>query len=153
VSTPAKPKPVIWLPDTAFLVTAALTQELFEDVRAVLGDAKHRIGYLTVAADELVGFTSTWTDPTTGSRDLATMYAWLGAPKEIHDQGILEEAGRIQIEVAASRRLRHPGEHWAESVIVATASHISQLTPSFLSDDYNARVAAHARNIRSRWLV
>jgi len=73
----------------------------------------------------------------------------LAKPVSLDDPIGTDLALEIQEELAAGRGLRHATEHFGESAIIALASRAKTLQPLMLSDDYDARIAANARGIRS----
>ena len=58
-------------------------------------------------------------------------------------------ASEIQQDLAAGRSLRHPLEHWGESAIISLASRAIHLRPFMLSDDCDARIAAHTKGVEA----
>jgi len=74
---------------------------------------------------------------------------WLGKAVKLDDPVGTDLARTVQEELAVGRPLKHNTEHYGEAVIIALASRAQKLTPLMLSDDYDARFAAHSRRIRS----
>ncbi len=72
---------------------------------------------------------------------------WLGNPVVLDSPSGTTLASEIQQDLAAGRALRHALEHWGESAIIALASRAIHLRPFLLSDDYDARIAAHAKGV------
>ena len=145
VDPPPTPNPLVWFPDTSFLYSASVSEELFTDVRAVL--ERHPVAYLKIVAGELsapdIGGWQGMAGTVLGA------YAWLGDPVEIRTSKVLSAARDIQLEVANSRPLRWDGEHLAEATIIAVAETAQRSSPIMLSEDYDARVAAINHGIKA----
>lgn len=74
---------------------------------------------------------------------------WLGQPVRLDDPDGTILAVQIQEELSAGRLLKHDLEHYGEAAIVALACRARTVRPVLFSDDYDARIAAHVRKIRS----
>ncbi|MEV6792403.1 hypothetical protein AB0M87_10460 [Streptomyces sp. NPDC051320] len=96
---------------------------------------------LDVVHDELVGLAGRG-EPCLQS--LATealgQLDWLGDPVDTSTFVIPDRVIEIQDILRSGRSLKHPAEHWAESVIMAMAERLQHTDPHMLSEDYNARV-------------
>lgn len=137
----------VWFPDTSALVTLAAHLPLQQAVESVLS-ARRRV-LVRAVVSELEGLTST--EPPIA--DWATIalgrLGWLGEAVRLDDPVGTDLARVIQEELAAGRPLRHNAEHYGEAAIIALAGRARKLTPLLLSDDYDARIAAHSRSIKS----
>lgn len=86
-----------------------------------------------------------------GIKDLAVaalgQLDWLGEPVDTGELVVPERIVEIQDIMRSGRSLRHPAEHWAESVIMAMAERLQQMNPYMLCEDYNARVESLHHNL------
>jgi hypothetical protein len=136
----------VWFFDTSALVTLSAHPPLRQAVEETL--SVHRRVLVNAVVLELEGLASMpppegkWAKAALGQLD------WLGKPVRLDDPVGTDLALEVQEELAAGRGLKHPAEHYGEAAIIALASRAQTLRPLMLSDDYNARVAAHTRGIR-----
>ena len=143
---PPAAKPQVWFPDTSALITLAV----HEPLQAVAVDAladKRRVLLVAVVAElaELTRLSqplASWASTALGQLE------WLGAPVALDSPSGTILASEIQQDLAAGRG-RHDLEHWGESAIISLASRAIHLRPFLLSDDYDARIAAHAKGVES----
>jgi len=144
---PPAAKPQVWFPDTSALINLAVHAPLQEAVAAALVDKKRVLVSAVVA--ELKGLT--WQPQPLGSwpKTALGQLQWLGDPVVLDSPRGASLASDIQQALAAGRSLRHPQEHWGESAIIALASRATRLRPLLLSDDYDARIAAHVRGVQA----
>lgn len=139
--------PPVWFPDTSALVTLAVHEPLHAAVVSTL--SAHQCVLVKAVADELESLTrvdgpiAKWAATALGQLD------WLSAPVPLDDPAGTVRAIQIQEELSAGRPLRHPAEHYGEAAILALASRLRRVRPILLSDDYDARIAAHARRVKS----
>lgn len=115
-----------------------MDEALRETVVRHVGAQPHVV--LDVVVDELEGLARR------GSpiRALATatlgQLGWLGEPVETNALVDPGRAVQIQDILRGGRSLRHPREHWAESVAMAMAERLTQVDAHLLSEDYDARI-------------
>lgn len=101
---------------------------------------------MQAVVDELERLVDVSSDPRAvdlARKTLANL-AWLGPPHRDDDWADLEDIVHWQDQVADGRPLKHEGEHWAESVIIAAIERLPEDYDAavFLSDEYSARVQA-----------
>jgi len=137
----------VWFPDTSILITLAVHLPLQQAVESVL--STHRRVLVRAVVSELECLAST--EPPVGDWAAVALgrLDWLGKAVRLDDPVGTDLARTIQEELAAGRPLKHNAEHYGEAAIIALASRAQTLTPLMLSDDYDARVAAYSRNIKS----
>lgn len=153
MSTPQELRPAgtarrpVWFPDTSALVTLAACVPLHKAVVGILSE--HDRVLAAAVVDELEtlaavsGHVGKWAATALGQLD------WLGRPVRLDDPAGTALALEIQQELSAGRPLKHEAEHYGEAAILAFASRARTVRPVLLSDDYDARIAAHARSMSS----
>ncbi|MHB9864398.1 hypothetical protein [Streptomyces sp. YIM S03343] len=141
--TPAPARPPF---DTSSLLTLAADDNLRRRVQDELA-SQHRV-LLDVVAAELEGLASQG-PPDLKGLALAALgqLGWLGDPVSAGDLVEPQRIVEIQDVMRSGRPLRHPFEHWAESVIMAMSERLQQVDPYMLCEDYNARVEALHHNL------
>lgn len=137
--------PIVWFLDTSFLVTASVDETLFNEVRRFL--EPKQIAHLKIIHDELSGLSVTGRPGMPGK--VVDRYAWLPNPIEINDVRIQQAASSIQAEVANGQPLERPGQHLGEATVIAVGETATLSRPVFLTEDYNARVAAVAHGVEA----
>jgi hypothetical protein len=142
-------KPPVWLPDTASLLSMAVDDDLAAVIEGEL--APHACALFDVVDDELADLADLpYGDPRRAlARRAQARLGWLG---EVVDTSTLSDpkrARKIQNLIRGARPLRHDFEHWAESVIIDIAEHLTMTKPVLLTEDYNARVEATQRGIEA----
>lgn len=144
---PPAAKPQVWFPDTSALITLAVHQPLQEAIVDALADKKRVLLVAVVAELEalsrLSDISASW------ARVALRQLGWLGDPVVVDSPAGTALASEIQQDLAAGRSLRHPLEHWGESAILSLASRAIHLRPFMLSDDYDARIAAHTKGVEA----
>lgn len=110
-------------------------------VEAVLS-AHHRV-LVKAVVFELEGLATTKPPAATWAGTALGHLGWLGEPVGLDDPVGTDLAIKIQEELAVGRPLKHNAENYGEAAIIALASRARTVTPLMLSDDYDARVAAH----------
>jgi hypothetical protein len=144
---PPAAKPQVWFPDTSALITLAVHLPLHEVTVDALADKKRVLLVAVVAElEELTRLSqplASWANTALGQ------LGWLGDPVVLDSPSGTNLASEIQQDLAAGRTLRHDLEHWGESAIISLASRAIHLRPFMLSDDYDARIAAHARGVEA----
>jgi len=144
---PPAAKPQVWFPDTSALITLAVHQPLQEAIVDALA-AKRRVLLAAVVA-ELEGLTRQSQPSASWAKTALGQLGWLGKPVVVDSPTGAALASEIQQDLAAGRSLRHPLEHWGESAIISLASRAIHLRPFMLSDDYDARIAAHTKGVEA----
>lgn len=135
----------VWFPETSALVTLAVHLPLQQAVMATL--SSHRRVLVRAVVTELEelattsDITATWAGTALGQLD------WLGEPVPLDDPVGVELAVQLQEEIALSRPLKHPMEHFGEAAVISLASRARIVRPLMLCDDYGARVAASSHNV------
>ncbi|GAA3623674.1 hypothetical protein GCM10022223_45850 [Kineosporia mesophila] len=134
----------VWFIDTSALMSAAVSLHLDREIQSAIGTDPCML--LDVVVDEL-----RYRAATDGRRSLAEIalgsLARYGPP--VKTLGLVAEADvrGIQALLSDPHPLRHPAEHYAESVAIemmrAAHNRGSQHRFRFLSEDYDARVAAN----------
>ncbi|WP_215455089.1 hypothetical protein [Streptomyces sp. ATCC 21386] len=146
MTTPAPAKPALWFVDTSSLLSLAADDNLRQTVQGEL--VSRRRVLLDVVVDELERLAS---QGPPGIKDLAVaalgQLDWLGEPVDTDELVAAERVVEIQDIMRSGRSLRHPAEHWAESVIMAMAERLQQMDPYMLCEDYNARVESLHHNL------
>lgn len=138
----------VWFVDTSALVTMAVYAPLQRCVSEVL-TSKYRV-LVRAVVDELTELARWAASPLRAwALTAKNQLDWLGEPVVLDAPEGLRLAAEVQAELAAGRPLRHDLEHWGEAAVIALAARASVVRPLFLCDDYNARVAAHARGVTS----
>lgn len=144
---PPAAKPQVWFPDTSALITLAVHLPLHEVTVDALADKKRVLLVAVVAElEELTRLSqplASWANTALGQ------LGWLGDPVVLDSPSGTNLASEIQQDLAAGRTLRHDLGHWGESAIISLASRAIHLRPFMLSDDYDARIAAHARGVEA----
>ncbi|GHF42780.1 hypothetical protein GCM10018790_20790 [Kitasatospora xanthocidica] len=146
MSTPAPARPELWFLDTSSLMTLAVDEALREAVKGEL--SWHKRVLLDVVVEELERLAGA------GRPDEKALAAaalgqldWLGAPVPTDNLGIDPlRVVAVQDILRSGRPLKHPGEHWAESVIMTMAEGLTLAAPHLLSEDYNARIESVRHN-------
>lgn len=140
MTVPQGPKPILWLPDTSSLLSLAVDPQLSQVVKAEL--SVERCALLDVVADELDDLARPGGSVSGLAQAALGQISWLGpvvATEKLSDpEGVLD----IQNTIRAGRPLKHPREHWAESVILDIGERLKSVAPRLLSEDYDARVEA-----------
>lgn len=138
----------VWFIDTSALITMAIHPPLQRYVVGILSK-KHRI-LAKAIVDELAEL-ARWADTPLRkwAKTAMEQLGWLGDAVLLDEPVGIRLAAQIQEELAAGRPLRHDLEHWGEAATIAIASRAQIVQPLFLSDDYNARVAAHTRGVKA----
>lgn len=147
---PAPPpavKPQVWFPDTSSLITLAVHVPLHEMAVDALAEQR-RVLVLAVVA-ELEELTQLPQPLASWARTALEQLEWLGNRVVLDSPSGTALASEIQQDLTAGRGLRHPLEHWGESAIISLASRAIHLRPFLLSDDYDARIAAHVRGVEA----
>lgn len=146
MTTPAPAKAALWFVDTSSLLSLAADDNLRQTVQVEL-ESQRRV-LLDVVVDELDSLAS---QGLPGIKDLAIaaleQLDWLGDPVDTGELVAAERVVEIQDVMRSGRSLRHPAEHWAESVIMAMAERLQQMDPYMLCEDYNARVESLHHNL------
>jgi hypothetical protein len=137
----------VWFLDTSALVTLAVHPPLQRAVEALLL-AQRRVLVKAVVV-ELEGLASTKPPVAHWAATALGQLGWIGEPVGLDDPVGTDLAVTIQETLAAGRPLQHNAEHYGEAAIIALASRARKLMPLMLSDDYDARVAAHTHGVRS----
>ena len=143
---PAPPKRRLWFVDTSALLSLAADAGLRQAVQDELRLQKRVL--LDVVLDELEGL-SAHGQPGTATLATAALgqLGWLGEPVDTSDLVTPERVIEIQDILRSGRSLRHPAEHWAESVTMAMAERLQQADPYMLCEDYDARVESLAHGL------
>lgn len=146
MTAPAPAKPALWFVDTSSLLSLAVDDDLRQAVQNEL--VPQRRVLLDIVVDELDRLAS---QGPPGIKDLAVaalgQLDWLGEPVDTGDLVAAERVVEIQDIMRSGRSLRHPAEHWAESVIMAMGERLQQVVPYMLCEDYNARVESLHHNL------
>ncbi|MFI6347150.1 hypothetical protein [Streptomyces sp. NPDC050560] len=143
---PAPAKPSVWFVDTSSLLSLAADGNLRQIVMDEL--VPHRRVLLDVVVDELTGLADHGPPDTRSLAGTALGQAdWLGEPVDTGELAPPARVVEIRDIMRGGRSLRHPAEHWAESVIMAVAERLQQVAPYLLCEDYDARVEALHHNI------
>ena len=147
---PAPPpiaKPQVWFPDTSALITLAVHPPLQQATVDALADKK-RVLLVAIVA-ELEELTRLLQPLASWARTALRQLEWLGDPVVLDSPSGTALASEIQQDLAAGRSLRHALEHWGESAIISLASRATHVRPIMLSDDYDARIAAHVKGVEA----
>ncbi|MFJ7095870.1 hypothetical protein ACIQWL_37455 [Streptomyces mirabilis] len=136
----------MWFVDTSALLSLAADDGLRQAIQDELRLQKRVL--LDVVLDELEGL-SAYGKPGTATLATAALgqLGWLGEPVDTSDLVTPERVIEIQDILRSGRSLRHPAEHWAESVTMAMAERLQQADPYMLCEDYDARVESLAHGL------
>ena len=128
------------MPDTSSLLSLAVDPQLSRVVQAEL--SVQRCALLDVVADELDDLAQPGGSVSGLAQAALGQISWLGpvvATEKLSDpDGVLD----IQNTIRTGRPLKHPREHWAESVVLDIGERLQSVAPRLLSEDYDARVEA-----------
>lgn len=129
-----------WFFDTCTLMNVAVDTRILAFMQRVIKSPRR----IAVLADAVLGELEEISDGNDPDAPLAaralTQLNWLQQVPVTHAV-LLNSAIDFQLEIAGGRSLKHPREHWGESVICALIKHSSQGTPTVIADDFGARVA------------
>jgi hypothetical protein len=143
--TAAPARQQVWFLETSALVTLAVHLPLQQAVVATL--AGHRRVLVKAVVTELQGLSMTSDITATWAGAALDQLGWLGQPVPLDDPAGVELAAALQEEVAGSRPLKHPMEHFGEAAVISLACRAQTLLPLMLCDDYDARVVAKNNNV------
>jgi hypothetical protein len=130
----------VWFLETSALVTLAVHLPLQQAVAATL--SAHPRVLVKAVVTELEGLALTSDSTATWAGTALSQLGWLGQPVPLDDPAGVDLAARLQEEIAGSRPLKHPMEHFGEAAVISLACRAQRLRPLMLCDDYDARVTA-----------
>ncbi len=140
-------KPTVWFLDTSALLSMAVDEALRLTVQRKL--SPERCVLWDVVEDELTFLAKSTDTVRTLARAALGQLGWLGEAVAVEGKADPDRALDIQETIRATRPLRHPYEHWAESVMIEIATRMGSLRPVLLTEDYNARVEANFRGVKA----
>ncbi|MEU3432089.1 hypothetical protein [Streptomyces sp. NPDC006863] len=146
MTVPAPAKPQLWFVDTSSVLSLATDDGLRAAIQREVGTQRHVV--LDVVFDELERLASQGrpAEKTLAAAALGQL-GWLGEPVDTSTFVDPERVAEIQDVLRSGRVLKHPGEHWAESVIMAMAERLAEVDPYLLCEDYNARIESIHHNL------
>jgi hypothetical protein len=107
----------VWFLETSALVTLAVHLPLQQAVAATL--SAHPRVLVKAVVTELEGLALTSDSTATWAGTALSQLGWLGQPVPLDDPAGVDLAARLQEEIAGSRPLKHPMEHFGEAAVIS----------------------------------